>query len=352
MIPLRVEPVGEQQEGFAVPELEPSLSEPSLPEPSLPASAVPAHYATMQFSQVADPAKPDWLRIKPASGQFADVKATVKSLGLHTVCEEARCPNITECWSGGTATFMVLGNTCTRGCRFCAVPHGPKGDSLDADEPRKVGEAVAKWGLEYVVITSVDRDDLPDQGAGHYAEVIREIRLQAPKTLVEVLIPDFRADEACIRTIVEAKPHVIAHNVETTADLQKFVRDPRAGYEQSLKTLKLVKQLDSSIFTKSSLMLGLGESQEQVLQAFSDLRAIGCDFLTLGQYLRPSSRHLPVAEFLSPERFKQFEQHALEAGFLYCAAGPFVRSSYRAGEFFIASVIKNKQSVTSANGVC
>jgi lipoic acid synthetase len=335
MIPLRVEPAGEpQEEGISAHQLAP-------------------HYATLSFSQVADPAKPDWLRIKTPTGQFADVKATVKSLGLHTVCESAHCPNITECWSGGTATFMVLGNTCTRGCRFCAVPHGPKGDVLDADEPRKVGEAVAKWGLEYVVITSVDRDDLPDQGAGHYAEVIREIRRQAPKTLVEVLIPDFRADEQCIRTIVAAKPHVIAHNVETTAGLQKFVRDPRANYDQSLKVLQTVKALDPSIFTKSSIMLGLGESEEQLLQAFSDLRAIGCDFLTLGQYLRPSSRHLPVAEFIPPSRFKQFERHALDAGFLYCAAGPFVRSSYRAGEFFIASVIKNKETVsTVSEGVC
>ncbi len=345
MIPLRVEPI--ERAGV---EAEFSESELQLEsEAALSESTVPSHFSTMRYSDVRDPPKPDWLRIKPPTGQFADIKATVKSLGLHTVCESAHCPNITECWSGGTATFMVLGNTCTRGCRFCAVPHGARGDVLDADEPRKVGEAVAKWGLEYVVITSVDRDDLPDQGSGHYAEVIREIRKQAPKTMVEVLIPDFKADEECIRTIVEAKPHVIAHNVETTADLQKFVRDPRANYAQSLKVLQTVKALDPSIFTKSSIMLGLGESQEQVLQAFADLRAIGCDFLTLGQYLRPSSRHLPVAEFLSPERFKHFEQKALDAGFLYCAAGPFVRSSYRAGEFFIASVIKNKQSVKVVN---
>ncbi len=310
-------------------------------------SAVPGHYASFRFTDVADPAKPEWLRIRPPKGDaFVGVKATVKELGLHTVCESAHCPNLSECWSGGTATFMVLGNTCTRGCRFCAVNHGPKGEALDPGEPAKLAQAVKKWGLKYVVITSVDRDDLPDQGAGHFAECIRELRAQVPEVLVEVLIPDFRGDRQAVETICAAKPHVIAHNLETTEDLQKFVRDPRANYQQSLSVLKMVKQADPGIYTKSALMLGLGESEEMVEKAFADLRAIGCDFLTLGQYMRPSARHLPVVEWVSPVKFKSLEQSALDAGFLYCAAGPFVRSSYKAGEFFIASVIKKRGALS------
>ncbi|MBI3588668.1 lipoyl synthase [Candidatus Micrarchaeota archaeon] len=283
--------------------------------------------------------KPEWLRIKPPTQGFADVKATVKSLGLHTVCQSAHCPNISECWSGGTATFLVLGNTCTRGCRFCAVPHGIRGDALDSEEPAKLALAVRKWGLDYVVITSVDRDDLPDQGAGHFAQCILELRSQAPGVLAEVLIPDFRGRKDLIAKIAEAKPAVIAHNIETVRELQGGVRDPRANYGQSLSVLAAVKELDPAIFTKSSIMLGLGETEAQLAVAFEDLRSAGCDFLTLGQYLRPSSRHLPVAEYVPPGKFEYLRQLALKEGFRYVAAGPFVRSSYRSGEFFAKSLL-------------
>lgn len=328
MIPLRVEYVQQQTRWH---------------EPALP-----MQYASFRFEDIRDPPKPEWLKIKPPHGNaFVEVKRTIKELGLHTVCESAHCPNLSECWSGGTATFIVLGNVCTRGCRFCAVQHGAKGEPLDAEEPRKLALAVKRWGLDYVVITSVDRDDLPDQGAGHFAQCIRELRKQSPEVLVEVLVPDFRGVRECIQTICEAKPHVIAHNVETTEDLQKLARDPRAGYRQSLSVLRMVKEIDSSIYTKSALMLGLGESDEMVLKAFDDLRAINCDFLTLGQYLRPSSKHLPVREFVSPQKFDWFKQKALDKGFLYCASSPFVRSSYKAGEFFIASVIKKRCALSA-----
>lgn len=285
--------------------------------------------------------KPVWLKIKPPrTEKFAEVKQAIKQLGLHTVCEEAHCPNIAECWDSGTATFMVLGDTCTRGCRFCAVKTGLKGLELDPFEPRKLALAVKKFGLGYVVVTSVDRDDLADQGAGHFAECIKEIKRLCPETLVEVLIPDFRGNEECIKTIAGAKPEVIAHNIETVKELQGIVRDRRANYEQSLFVLKKVKELDPKIFTKSSIMLGLGEREEQVLKAIDDLRETSVDFLTLGQYLRPSKRHIALKEYVSPEKFEYYKSIALQKGFLYCASGPFVRSSYKAGEFFVKALVE------------
>lgn len=290
--------------------------------------------------------KPPWLKIRPPREKFSSVQETVQRYRLHTVCEEAKCPNLSECWSGGTATFMVMGDTCTRGCRFCAVKTFFKGQPLDPEEPVNVAKAIQEWGLDYVVITSVDRDDLPDQGAGHFARVIREIRVRSPQTIVEVLIPDFRADEKCIRTIAEAKPHVIAHNVETCRQLQKKVRDPRAGYDQSLRTLTLVKQIDPSIYTKSGMMLGLGETREQILQTMDDVLAIGVQIFTIGQYLQPTKGHLRVEQFIPPEEFKGLGQIGEEKGFLYVAAGPFVRSSYRAGEFYMKKVLgaSNKEA--------
>lgn len=295
----------------------------------------------LRVELVEDPPKPDWLKIRPPRGEaFAEVKGTLRELGLNTVCESAHCPDLSECWSGGTATFMVLGNVCTRGCRFCAVSKSAKGEELDEQEPAKLAEAVRRWKLNYIVVTSVDRDDLPDQGAGHFAQCIRQLKSSNPGLIVEVLIPDFRGSEECIRTIVEAKPHVIAHNIETTEDLQGKARDPRAGYWQSIGVLEKVKQLDGSIFTKSAVMLGLGERQEMVLKAFNDLRQAQCDFITIGQYMRPSKKHLPVRNYVSPGKYKWFGEQALLRGFKYAASGPFVRSSYRAGEFFVRALLE------------
>jgi len=284
--------------------------------------------------------KPPWLKIRPPTEKFADVKSTLKKLNLVTVCEEAHCPNMSECWSGGTATFMVLGDTCTRGCRFCNIKSARIGRSIDKDEPRKLAQAIAEWKLDYVVITSVDRDDLPDQGAGHFAECIREIKKQLPTVIVEVLIPDFRGNVECLKTIIDAKPDVIAHNLETVKSMQRKVRDIRATYDQSLFVLKTVKDISPKIYTKSSLMLGLGEPEEELVQAFADLRAIDVSVVTLGQYLRPSDWHLSVVEYVTPERFDYFKGIADNMGFLYCAAGPFVRSSYKAGELFLKNVIR------------
>ena len=294
--------------------------------------------------------KPDWLRIKPGYGEaFASVTKTVHDLGLVTVCEEAHCPNLTECWSGGTATFMVLGDTCTRGCRFCAVKTGFKGQTIDADEPDKLARAVKSWGLDYVVITSVDRDDLPDQGAAHFAECIRQLKAQNPGLLVEVLTPDFRGDLDAVKTIVAAGPDVFAHNVETVLRLQKSVRDPRAGYAQSVSVLVAAKRLGAG-YTKSSIMLGLGETESEVGQTLDDLRAADVDVVTFGQYLRPSKLHLPVTEYVSPDRFDAYRRMAEQKGFLYCASGPFVRSSYRAGEFFLKSIIEKGRQHSNARG--
>ena len=286
--------------------------------------------------------KPEWLKIKPpASERFLDIRKTLFSHKLHTVCQEAHCPNIPECWSGGTATFMILGDTCTRGCRFCAVKHRINGESTDPDEPKKLAEAVKEWGLDYVVVTSVDRDDLPDQGSGHFAACIRKIKELNPDILVEVLTPDFKGNLDCIKNLVDAFPNVFGHNIETVERLQKSVRDPRAHYRQSLNVLKVAKELNPNIFTKSSLMLGLGESEEEIIQSMKDLRSIDVDFLTLGQYLRPSDFHLEVKEYIHPEKFQKLKETGESLGFKYVAAGPFVRSSYMAGEFFVKSLDKS-----------
>ena len=282
--------------------------------------------------------KPQWLKIQlKREEKFDKIDETLKRHNLHTVCQEAHCPNISECWNSGTATFMVMGDTCTRGCRFCAVKTG-RPLALDKDEPRNLALAVKEWGLDYIVITSVDRDDLPDQGANHFAACIREVRKENPNIMIEVLIPDFRGDEDCIRTIVEAKPDVFAHNIETVRRLQS-VRDIRANYQQSLFVLKKAKDLGIK-YTKSSIMLGLGETDEEIIEAMQDLRAIGVDIITFGQYLRPSQKHIQITEYVHPEKFEYYKKLAEEIGFLYCASGPFVRSSYRAGEFFIRSVLK------------
>jgi lipoic acid synthetase len=289
--------------------------------------------------------KPEWLAIKPASTEkYSDVKRTVSDLGLHTVCVEAHCPNAAECWDGGTATFMVLGALCTRGCQFCSVPKAAKGGQVDPAEPEKLATAISKWGLSYVVITSVCRDDLSDQGSSHFAECIRAIKKSNPNTFVELLIPDFGNDKACLQRIVDAKPDVVGHNIETVRPLSRKIRDVRASYDQSLNVLKRIKELDSRIYTKSAIMLGVGERETDVLQAMDDLREASVDFIAMGQYLRPTQKQTEVVEYVRPERFEYYKQKALDKGFLYAASGPFVRSSYRAGEHFIRAIVGKSPS--------
>ncbi|MBI4043901.1 MAG: lipoyl synthase [Candidatus Diapherotrites archaeon] len=284
--------------------------------------------------------KPGWLKIRPPDLKpFEETRSVISSLNLHTICVEGHCPNQSECWSNKTASFMVLGKTCTRGCKFCAVSTALKGDVLDSLEPARLGAAVKRLGLEYVVITSVDRDDLEDQGAGHIAQCIREVRRQSSSTVVEALIPDFRGSEECLQTVLQSNPHVLSHNLETVKRLQSYARDRRASYEQSLGVLKNAKKQCPSMYTKSALMLGLGETQEEVIQSMKDLRVMNVDFLSLGQYLRPSEWHVPVHEYVSPDQFKWYEEKGFELGFKFVAAGPFVRSSYRAGEYFVGNMV-------------
>ena len=296
--------------------------------------------------------KPGWLKMRPPAGErFAEIKSTLREHDLHTVCEEANCPNLGECWSGrngpGTATFMLMGERCSRGCNFCDVETGGM-EPLDPDEPANVAEAVAKIGLDYVVLTSVDRDDLPDQGAGHFAETIREIKDRHPGILVEVLIPDFQGEEQLVRKIIEAEPDVIAHNVETVERLQWPVRDRRAGYEQSLSVLEQVER-ESDIYTKTSLMLGVGEYQHEIYQTLRDLREADVDVVTLGQYLQPSRSHLTVERYVHPHEFDTWQEVAEEElEFLYCASGPMVRSSFKAGELFVDAVLRDGKSVAEA----
>jgi len=288
--------------------------------------------------------KPEWLRVKPPSGEnYVHLKGLFRSLDLHTVCEEAHCPNVWECWGGGTATIMLLGDTCTRGCRFCAVKSGNPHGLLDLDEPRKVAMALAEMDLTYVVLTSVDRDDLPDGGAGHFARTVREIKARRPDMIVEALIPDFQGDLEAVRTVVDAGVDVLDHNVETVPRLQALVRDRRANYSQSLAVLRGAKDVRKDLHTKSSIMLGLGEAREEILATMRDLRAAKVDILTLGQYLRPSTWHLPVKEYVPPETFDELRIAGEAMGFLYVAAGPLVRSSYRAGEFFMEKVIRERR---------
>jgi len=294
--------------------------------------------------------KPDWVRVRyPSGDNYEKIKGLLRNRNLHTVCEEAHCPNVAECWGGGTATFMLMGDTCTRGCRFCMVKSGNPHGALDAFEPLKVADAIAGLGLRYVVITSVDRDDLPDGGAEHFASTIRAIKRRDSNIITEALIPDFQGKVGDVKKIVDAGPEVIAHNIETTRTLTPLVRDPRATYEQSLRVLKSVKNLNPSIYTKSSVMMGLGELEPDVIATMQDLRAVDVNILTLGQYLRPSKGHIPVTEYLPPEKFEHYKKLAEELGFLYVASGPFVRSSYRAGEFFLEALIRRKQAVRTVN---
>ncbi|MFP5519955.1 MAG: lipoyl synthase [Bdellovibrionia bacterium] len=288
--------------------------------------------------------KPEWLKVRAPQGEnYTRIKGMLGDLKLATVCQEARCPNMGECWSGGTATFMIMGDTCTRGCRFCNVKTGnPKG-AIDPFEPEKVAYSISQMNLEYVVITTVDRDDLEDQGAEHFARTVRTIKKLAPELIVEILAGDFRGDKDLVWHLTEAKPDVYAHNIETVERLTPSVRDPRAGYRQSLNVLKYVKEKDPTRFTKSSLMLGLGETDEEVIQSLKDLREVGCDVVTFGQYLQPTPRHLKVVEYVTPDKFKWWQKTAEDMGFLYVASGPLVRSSYRAGEFFMKAMIERNR---------
>ncbi|ESP87946.1 lipoyl synthase [Candidatus Halobonum tyrrellensis] len=300
--------------------------------------------------------KPDWLKSRPPAGQrFTEIRSVLREHDLNTVCEEANCPNLGECWSGGdagghghgTATFMLMGDRCSRGCNFCDVETGGM-EALDPDEPANVAEAVTEIGLEYVVLTSVDRDDLPDGGSAHFAETIREIKRRDPGILVEVLIPDFGGDEAAVRRVIEAGPDVVAHNVETVERLQWPVRDRRATYDRTLDVLQQVSR-ESDIHTKTSVMLGLGEYDHEVYRTLRDLREADVDIVTLGQYLQPSLSHLDVFEYVHPDAFDTWRRVAEEElGFLYCASGPMVRSSYKAGELFVEALVREGSSVEAA----
>lgn len=275
--------------------------------------------------------KPAWLKAPLALGpNYEQVRRTVREQRLATVCEEAKCPNIGECWNAGTATIMLMGEVCTRACRFCAVDTGNPRGWLDPQEPANTARTVALMKLRYVVLTSVNRDDLPDGGAAHFAAAVRAIKEISPQTAVEALTPDFQGDPSAVATVVDSGLEVFAQNVETVRRLTHPVRDPRAGYEQTLAVLAHAKRHRATVLTKTSLMLGLGETDEEILATMDDLRAHEVDLLTLGQYLQPTVNHLPIARYVTPEEFDRYRQWALERGFRECVSGPLVRSSYRA----------------------
>lgn len=281
-------------------------------------------------------AKPAWLRRKlPTGPEYERIRSLIRERKLATVCQAAMCPNQFECFARGTATFLLLGDRCTRNCRFCAVAHGPLGPP-DPEEPGRVAEAVRTLGLRYTVLTSVTRDDLADNGSGQFAAAIRVIRAEIPSCLIEVLIPDFQGNPQALATVLEARPAVLNHNLETVPRLYAEVR-PQADYQRSLDLLRTVKTMAPAMITKTGLMVGLGESREELLAVFADLRRAGCDLLTLGQYLQPTRAHLEVARFLPPEEFESLRQKALALGFAAVAAGPFVRSSYQAEQLFRAA---------------
>jgi lipoic acid synthetase len=334
--------------------------------------------------------RPDWFRVpapppKSAATKYTELKEGLRELKLNTVCEEAQCPNIGECWNGGTGTIMLLGDTCTRACRFCAVKTSPTPPPPDEDEPFNTAKAIAEWGLDYVVLTSVDRDDMPDGGANHFAMTVDFIKVWNPSILVECLVSDFAGDLAAVERLAESGLDVYAHNIETVERLQPFVRDKRAGYRQSLSVLKHAKVHNPKLYTKTSIMLGLGETRDEIVQTMRDLRAADVDVLTLGQYLRPSPAHLAVEDYVTPEAFAELQVIGEELGFKcapshptparpptppsppspappgapprraaergrdrYVASGPMVRSSYKAGEFFLEHMIRTERAGEAA----
>lgn len=287
--------------------------------------------------QTIDPAlhqarKPDWIKVRlPNNPVFFSTKALISDLKLHTVCESAQCPNRWECWSSGTATFMIAGERCTRACGFCAVTTA-KPFALEADEPQRVAEAVKRLRLRHIVITAVARDDLRDGGADHFAKTIEAVRAAVPGIIIEVLTPDFHAREECLAIVAAARPHIFNHNLETVERLTPAVRS-RAKYRLSLTVLRRMKEIGPEMVTKSGLMLGLGETETELFQAMDDLRAANVQVLTLGQYLRPSPQHLPVVEYIHPDAFRRYEKVAYEKGFEFAASGPLVRSSYHAADY-------------------
>ncbi len=275
---------------------------------------------------------PEWLTIRlPRPDTIKEVEQMMRTKNLHTVCESARCPNLPECWSKKTATFMILGDTCTRSCGFCAIKVG-RGLEVDPFEPMNVALTAKKMGMKHVVVTSVARDDLADQGAEQFAKTITALQKQNPDMIVEVLTPDFKGNEECMRIVCTARPDIYNHNIETVARLHTIVR-PQAKYHRTMRVLEMVKEIDPTIYTKSGLMLGLGETKDEVIDTLKDLRAIGVDAVTIGQYLRPTMKHLPVVEYIHPDVFKEYEQIGEEMGFAFVASGPFIRSSYNAIAF-------------------
>lgn len=275
---------------------------------------------------------PEWLTIRlPRPDTIKEVEQMMRTKSLHTVCESARCPNLPECWSKKTATFMILGDTCTRSCGFCAIKVG-KGLPLNPHEPEDVAKVAVDLGLKHVVVTSVARDDLPDEGASQFALTIEALHAANPDTIVEVLTPDFKAKRHLIEVVCKAHPEIYNHNIETIERLHTIVR-PQAKYARTLKVLELVKEIDPTIYTKSGIMLGLGETKDEVVKTLQDLRNVGVDAVTIGQYLRPTMRHLPVAEYIHPDQFKEYETIGDELGFAFVASGPFIRSSYNAIDF-------------------
>jgi len=317
---------------------------------------VDAHLSSLRQEQALTPkvgspmpegGRPSWFHVPAPGGEhtrFGELKKSLdeQSSRLATVCEEAQCPNIGECWNGGTATIMLLGDTCTRGCKFCAVKTDSKPEPPDEQEPWNTADAVAQWGVDYIVLTSVDRDDLPDGGASHFAQTVGLLKFRKPQLRVECLVSDFAGDLSSVETLATSGMDVYAHNIETVERLQPFVRDKRANYRQSLKCLAAAKRLapeGARLYTKTSIMLGLGETRDEVVQTMRDLRAVGVDVLTLGQYLRPTERHLAVVEYVTPEKFDWYREMGEAMGFRYVASGPMVRSSYKAGELFIAAMM-------------
>lgn len=289
--------------------------------------------------------KPEWLKVRAPGGEnYLKLKEMMKGRRLATVCEEARCPNIGECWGGGTATIMVMGDTCTRGCRFCNVKTAKNPGALDPEEPKNVAKSLKELRLEYVVVTTVDRDDLPDQGAAHFAQILREIRAENPHLRLETLAGDFQGRRDLLKVLLDSEAvDVFAHNIETVERLTPTVRDRRATYRQSLDVLRMAKEI-RPVVTKTSIMVGLGETRDEVIQAMKDCLAEGVEIFTLGQYLQPSSWHLPVVEYISPEQFREYEKIGLELGFKFVASGPLVRSSYKAGEVFLQAFLNERES--------
>ncbi len=302
-----------------------------MPSEPLPLVQIAPRRAASVVNEGPAARKPAWLKVKaPGGPNYAHVRHVMRELKLHTVCEEAHCPNVGECWEHRAATFMILGDTCTRNCAYCAIAHGtPR--PLDEDEPRRLAEAVAAMGLKYIVVTSVDRDELPNGGAEQFAGVVKETRLRLPDTAVELLIPDFKGSEAALRIVVEAKPDILNHNLETVRRLYRLAR-PGGRYDRALELLARAKAMDASLPTKSGLMVGLGETWDELLVAMRDLRRVGVDLLTIGQYLRPSAAHLPVARFYTPEEFADLKRLGGEMGYRHVESGPLVRSSYHAWE--------------------